>query len=49
MRATMLATYKLTISQLGINPGLTSPPASLTDAVLLAQTFVPAMDGYTKV
>ena len=43
------STYRLTISQLGIDPNLTSPPSSLTYVVLLAQTVVPAMDGYMKV
>ena len=42
-------TYRLTISQLTIDPDLTSPPSSLTDVVRLAQAFVPTMDGYAKV
>lgn len=42
-------TYRLTISQLTIDPDLTSPPASLKDVVRLAQTLVPTMDVYAKV
>ena len=43
------STYRLTISQLSIAPDLTCPLSFLTDVVLLAQAFVPTMDGYAKV
>lgn len=42
-------TYRLTISQLGIEPDLTTPSASLTDVIALAEAFVPTMESYAKV
>ncbi|SDY94347.1 hypothetical protein [Hymenobacter psychrophilus] len=42
-------TYRLTIKQLDIGPDLTSPPASLTAVVQLAEAFVPTMDSYARV
>ena len=43
------ATYKLRISQSGIEPELTSSSPSLTELVRLAHAFVPGMDKYQKV
>ena len=51
MKGSKLAatTYKLRISQSGIEPELTSSSSSLTELVRLAHAFVPTMDKYQKV